>query len=205
MGGRGRGPTMCLSGVVIVALALLACARDRDADTTAERADTTTARESRDSVAPSMADGAILDVALTANTMGVQIAELARFRAQNSDVRRFAQTMVPDHSAVNGELQALAGRAGLSPIIDQQSNVLRAEANKEYAALDSLYGPAFDRAYIEREVEYHEALVELFDDTLVPAAQRRELKTLLERVRPMLAAHLERARQIRAASTASAR
>lgn len=198
--------------LVVAAVFAAACARDNDAadDDTARaaREDTTApaaARQTQDAAAPSMADGAIMDVALTANTMEVHISELARFRAQNIDVRRFAQTMVPDHSAVNGELQRLAGRTNLAPVADERSNELRQSMNANYARLDSLRGSGFDQAYIEREVEYHQSLLELFDQTLIPAAQNARLKLLLERVRPMLAAHLERARQIRAGSAANAR
>lgn len=207
---RGQPRPPCRVTLVIAAALAAACARDNDAvddddDARAEREDTTTARQAPDSAAPSMADGAIVDVALTANTMEVHISELARFRAQSSDVRRFAQTMVPDHSAMNGEIQSLAGRTGLAPVADERSNELRRSMNANYARLDSLRGAGFDQAYIEREVEYHESLIDLFDQTLIPAAQNPQLKTLLERLRPTLAAHLERARQIRAASAANAR
>ena len=62
-----------------------------------------------------------------------------------------------------------------------------------------LQGSAFDRAYMEREVAYHAAVLEAIDGVLIPTTENAELKALLEAVRPAIAAHLEHARQVRAA------
>jgi putative membrane protein len=49
---------------------------------------------------------------------------------------------------------------------------------------------------MHREVEYHQAVLDALDQTLIPSAQNAELKTLLQGVRPAIAAHLERAKQL---------
>jgi putative membrane protein len=59
-----------------------------------------------------------------------------------------------------------------------------------------LKGAEFDRAYINNEVTYHQAVIDAIDKTLVPSAQNSELKALLVKVRPAFVAHLEHAKMI---------
>jgi len=89
----------------------------------------------------------------------IALGHLAEGRAASHDVRAFARQMVADHTAVANRLKAIARRehmrlpAGLDPT-DQQTRV----------ALTNDEGAAFDRAYIESQIEAHERAVELFED-----------------------------------------
>jgi putative membrane protein len=62
--------------------------------------------------------------------------------------------------------------------------------------LSGLKGAAFDRAYIEHEVAYHQQVLDALDKTLIPGAQNTELKALLVKVRPAFVAHLEHAKMV---------
>ncbi len=66
------------------------------------------------------------------------------------------------------------------------------------AQLKTLQGAAFDRAYIDHEVAYHESVLDAPDNTLIPSARNRELKVLLVKVRPAFVAHLEHAKHLQA-------
>ena len=68
----------------------------------------------------------------------------------------------------------------------------------------TLSGAAFDRAYVDHEVAYHQAVLDAMDSTLIPNAQNAELKALLVKVRPAFVAHLEHAKHIQAALAAKA-
>ena len=57
---------------------------------------------------------------------------------------------------------------------------------------------AFDKAYIDREVDYHAQVIDAIDKTLIPNAQNTELKDLLVKYRPAFVGHLEHAKQIQA-------
>ena len=59
------------------------------------------------------ADQQFLTQALASGTAEVELARLAQTRAQNAELKSFAEHMVEDHSRVNGELRALGSRAGL--------------------------------------------------------------------------------------------
>lgn len=145
---------------------------------------------------PQLTDPEIAHVAVTANAIDVEIAELAPSRTDHADVLAFARTMVSDHTAVNERAGALAARLGVTPEDNDVSRSLESGAETAREALVELDGAAFDRAYIEREIAYHQAVLEALDGVLIPQADNAELKALLEEVRPAIAAHLEHARRI---------
>ena len=62
--------------------------------------------------------------------------------------------------------------------------------------LKTLKGAAFDKAYVDHEVVYHQAVIDAIDKTLIPSAQNAELKALLVKVRPAFVAHLDHAKQL---------
>ena len=61
-----------------------------------------------------------------------------------------------------------------------------------------MQGAAFDKAYVDHEVAYHEQVLDAIDKTLVPNAKNEELKALIVKVRPAFVAHLEHAKMIQA-------
>jgi len=141
-------------------------------------------------------DAQIAHIAVTANAIDIDMAQLAKSRSSSEAVRQFAQTMITDHTAVNGQAAALAKKLGVTPEENEVSRSLEKGAAEAKSSLESAAGAAFDRAYMEREVGYHEAVLGALDDVLIPGATNAELKALLEKVRPAIAMHLERARAI---------
>jgi putative membrane protein len=146
--------------------------------------------------APDLSDAEIAHVAVTANAIDIELAELARSRSRASGVSSFAERMITDHTAVNEQAAALASRLGVTPQDNAVSRSLRTDAGEARSKLSSLQAAAFDRAYMEREVAYHRAVLDALDGVLIPQADNEELRALLERVRPAIAAHLEHAREI---------
>lgn len=71
-------------------------------------------------------------------------------------------------------------------------------AEKSLAHLKTLKGAAFDAAYVDREVAYHQQVIDALDKTLIPGATNAELKALLVKVRPAFVAHLEHAKHLQA-------
>jgi len=147
--------------------------------------------------APDLTDAEVAHVAVTANSIDVALARFAQSRIRNEGIRKFAATMIADHTAVNEQAAALAGKLGVTPKANAVSQSLLTGAAEARAAIEPLRGGAFDRAYIEREVAYHQAVLNAIDGVLVPATANAELKQLLVDVRPAIAAHLEHAKQLR--------
>ena len=64
------------------------------------------------------------------------------------------------------------------------------------ANLKKLKGEAFDKAYVDHEVAYHQQVLDALDKTLIPNASNAELKALLVKVRPAFVAHLDHAKMV---------
>jgi putative membrane protein len=148
------------------------------------------------SAAPNLSDPEVAHVAVTANSIDVELGKLAESRTTSTDVKRFAAMMVRDHAAVNERAAALAGKLGVTPKDNAVSQSLQTGAKEARAKVELLEGAAFDRAYIEREVGYHQAVLDALDQVLIPTTENAELKQLLVEVRPAIAAHLAYAKQV---------
>ncbi len=144
-------------------------------------------------------DPQIAQIVVTANQVDIDAGKLAETRGSAQDVRDFAQLMVRDHSGVNAAAVELVTRLHVTPQANATAQGLQQGGEKNLAALRKLAGAAFDKAYVDHEVAYHQAVIDAIDHTLIPGAQNAELKALLVKVRPAFGAHLEHARQLQAA------
>lgn len=149
------------------------------------------------SPAPNLSDAEVAHVAVTANSIDIDLAKVAQARSRNEAVRQFASTMITDHSAVNQQAGALAGRLGVTPKDNAVSQSLLTGAADARKTVDALEGAAFDRAYMAREVAYHQAVLDALDGLLIPTTENPELKKLLVDVRPAIATHLDHATRVR--------
>jgi putative membrane protein len=148
--------------------------------------------------APDLSDPEVAHVAVTANSLDIELARFAQSRTTTAAVRQFAATMITDHTAVNAQAAALAGKLGVTPADNAVSQSLQAGARDARASLEKLAGAAFDRAYMDREIGYHQAVLDALDQLLIPTTSNGELKALLVQVRPAIATHLEHAKKVRA-------
>ena len=155
--------------------------------------------------APDLTDPEVAHVAVTANSIDIEAAKLVPSHTTNAAVRQFATTMITDHSAVNAQAAALATKLGVTPKDNAVSQSLLSGAAQARTALETLHGAAFDRAYMDREVAYHQAVLDAIDHLLIPTTENAELRKLLVDVRPAVATHLEHAKQLRSKLAAPAR
>jgi putative membrane protein len=155
--------------------------------------------------APDLSDPEVAHVAVTANSIDIEMARLVPSHTTNAAVRQFATTMITDHSAVNTQAAALAAKLGVTPKDNAVSQSLQTGAKQARASLEPLHGTAFDRGYMDREVAYHQAVLDAIDKVLVPTTENAELRKLLTDVRPAIATHLEHAKQLRSQLGGTAR
>ena len=148
--------------------------------------------------AQTVTDPQIASIVVTANQVDIDAGKLAASRSKSADVRKFAQLMVIDHTGVNRQAVALVTRLKVTPEDNDTSRDLKAGGAKNIATLEGLKGSAFDKAYVDHEVAYHQAVLEAVDKTLIPNARNEELKALLVKVRPAFVAHLEHAKHLSA-------
>jgi putative membrane protein len=143
-------------------------------------------------------DPQIAHIVVTANQIDIDAGKLAKSHTKNKEVRAFAQQMITDHSAVNKQAGALAKKLGVKPEDNDTSKALKKGASENMANLKKLKDGAFDKAYIDHEVTYHEQVLGAIDKVLIPSAQNQELKDLITKVRPAIATHLEHAKHVQA-------
>lgn len=143
-------------------------------------------------------DAQIAGIVVAANTVDIDAGELAKTSAQSQQVKDFAQRMVTDHSGVNKQATALVQKLKVTPEESDTSKALKQAGADNIKKLKAMKGAAFDSAYINNEVTYHQTVLDTIDKTLIPSAKNAELKGLLEKVRPAIDAHLQHARQLQA-------
>lgn len=141
-------------------------------------------------------DAQIAHVAYTAGQIDVDAGRQALERPGNANVRAFAETMVRDHSAVNEQALALVQRLHVTPEINPTSTALTKQAADTHRRLSALQGAAFDRAYLQNEVAYHQAVNDALRQTLIPNAHNGELKSLLDAGLALFSAHQEHAEML---------
>jgi putative membrane protein len=143
-------------------------------------------------------DAEIAAIVVTANQVDIDAGKLAKSKSTNPKVKDFAQRMVTDHSGVNQSATDLVNKLDVTPQKNPTSQSLKKGGEKNIAKLKSLKGAAFDKAYIDHEVAYHQQVMGALDKTLIPSAQNKELKALLIKVRPAFVAHLKHAKRLQA-------
>ena len=143
-------------------------------------------------------DAQVASIVVTANQVDIDAGKLAESKGSNADIKAFGKQMVTDHTGVNKQAVALVTRLKVMPEDNPTSQSLKKGGEDNVQNLKTLSGAAFDRAYIEHEVAYHQQVVDALDKTLIPSAQNAELKSLLVSVRPAFVAHLEHAKMVQA-------
>jgi putative membrane protein len=146
-------------------------------------------------------DPQIAGIVVAANQIDIDAGKLAKARTKNKQVLEFAQRMITDHTAVNKQASALVKKLGVKPEESATSKSLKSAASKNVANLKTLKGAAFDKAYADNEVAYHQQVLDAIDKVLIPSAKNAELKDLVTKVRPAIAAHLEHAKMVQSSLT----
>jgi putative membrane protein len=143
-------------------------------------------------------DAQIAGIVVAANKVDIDAGKMAQRKAADAEVKGFAKQMVTDHTAVNKQASALVKKLKVTPKESDLSKTLKQGGADNMAKLKPLKGKEFDKAYIDHEVEYHQAVIDAMDKTLIPNAQNAELKDTLVKTRPAFVEHLEHAKKIQA-------
>ena len=146
--------------------------------------------------AETLSDGKVAMIAVVADNIDISYAHLAMARSSNPDVRRFAQTMLQDHAAVNEQAGALVGRLGIEPVESDVSRQLQEQARTIIDELTTLRGERFEGRYAENELSYHEFVNAAVRDQFIPALQSDELREALKGALAVFEGHERLARSL---------
>lgn len=162
------------------------------------------AQSNKQNVSPlSQRDKTFVDKAAQGGLAEVELGNLATQKATNPDVKKFAERMVHDHSQVNKELNQLADREGIT-----LPKRLSAKDEMLKTQLEKLNGEAFDKAYMQNQVQDHEKDIAAFQHE-GQEGQNASVKEFASQTTPLLQSHLQEAEsvapKVQAASNSSAR
>ncbi len=143
-----------------------------------------------------LTDANIAAIVVSANNIDISAAKIALERSNNTEVKKFAETMITDHTAVLNSAVALVTRLGVTPVNNELVATLAEQSSNHEANLRTLSGNSFNKNYIEHEVVYHQTVIEVIENQLIPAAQNKELKDTFVSVLPAFRAHLEHCQMI---------
>ncbi len=143
-----------------------------------------------------MDDAQIAHIMVSANDMTVEASKLARLKSSSWEIKAFAHQVVHEHSNVNKAIAELTTRLELASRDSQVSQELKVDGENRLAGLKDTSDDEFDKAYIEQIVAFHQNLLDLIDNTLMPNVKNQELAALLFGLFAPLSDHLERAQQI---------
>ena len=120
----------------------------------------------------------------------VQAGNLALQKAQNADVKSFAQRMVTDHSNANAELAQLATTKGVALPTE-----LGGDHKAAFDHLNSLSGAEFDKAYMHHMVDDHDKDVAEFEKASTTAMDG-DVKTWAGKTLPTLQQHQQLSKDV---------
>lgn len=146
-----------------------------------------------------LSDANIAAIVVGANKIDISAGKIALTRSQNADIKQFAQLMINDHNAVLNAAVELVTKLGVTPVNNDLVAILSAQSAEHEATLKTLSGKAFDQSYIDHEVAYHQAVIDVIETQLIPAAQNQALKDTLIGVVPAFKAHLAHSQKVQAA------
>ena len=123
-----------------------------------------------------------------ANTADIESGELASKQGSSKEVRDFGAMLARDHTQVRKLGRDLAAKLGVTPTPPKNDPSVKAHADA-MAKLKGLKGAAFDHAFLQHEVAYHQGVIDAINKTLLPAIKNAELKALVVKVAPAFEAH----------------
>ena len=196
---------MSRHGAALAALVWLSLAawgkKDQNADTSAVGSGATASAappagsSTGANATATLSDPNIVYILDQANAADSARGHLAQTKGTSSDVKSFGRLMMGEHHALRQQGQQLAKKLNVTPQAPPNDQS-EAQAKTEMDSLNAMAkGKAWDKAYIDYEVTYHEALMQTATKAL-DAAQNQELKDLIKKAAPVVQKHIDEAKKV---------
>lgn len=121
----------------------------------------------------------------------VKAAQLIAGKAQNQEVKAFAQRMIADHTKANDELKALAAKKGVTLPTDVSD-----AQREDYDELAKLSGADLDKEYVSMMAADHNDDVDEFSEQATEANDA-DLKAFASKTLPVLQSHQAQIKEIK--------
>jgi putative membrane protein len=146
--------------------------------------------------APKLDDATIVAIFDNANTWDIETGGLGAKKATTKEIRDFGAQLERDHKMVRQQGRDLAKKLGVKVPALPKDFQMKKDHDAAMKNLNGLSGKAFDRAFLQHEVDYHKAVIEAVNTTLMPALQNQEVKDLVTKVAPAFKAHEDKAQDL---------
>ncbi|MCY1067033.1 DUF4142 domain-containing protein [Nannocystis sp. RBIL2] len=148
-------------------------------------------------------DDEIFGVLNVMNEEEMKMAEFAKKWAKGTRVKEFAALMITDHGAIKSRANETRDRLGLRKTDSRLRSDIENDAKQKMEVLEKVdKGDAFDKTYIDIQVDAHAMWLNFIDTKLLPHAQMPELRVELNNFRSTLERHYNTAKEIQASLTA---
>jgi putative membrane protein len=143
-------------------------------------------------------DEQIAAITDSANSAEVEQGKIARLKSKDRDVQRFSAKMIAAHEEAKKNQDKLDLKTAESAL----GNTFGTEAASTMNTLKGAEGTAFDKTYIDAQVDEHQKLLDALNDKLIPNVKNPDLKAYLNQILPHVAQHLKEAETIQKALAA---
>ncbi|HUQ19478.1 MAG TPA: DUF4142 domain-containing protein [Gemmatimonadaceae bacterium] len=142
-----------------------------------------------------LSDANIVYILDNANMLDSAAGAVAATKGTNSEVRDFGKRMMRDHHSLRQQGQDLAKKLSVTPAAPANDDSKTQLDNTMKTLNGAAKGKDFDKAYIDNEVQYHQAVLQTATSAM-GQAQNSELKNLIQKAAPAIQAHLDMAQGI---------
>lgn len=142
-----------------------------------------------------LSDANIVYILDNANMLDSAAGAVAATKGTNSEVRDFGKRMMRDHHSLRQQGQDLAKKLNVTPAAPPNDDSKTQLDNTMKTLNGAAKGKDFDKAYIDNEVQYHQAVLQTATSAMAQA-QNAELKNLIQKAAPAIQAHLDMAQAI---------
>jgi putative membrane protein len=137
-------------------------------------------------------DKTFAPIAVQSGMAEIQDAQVAERKTSNPEILRFAQQMIKDHATANKDLNnILANKKDLY----QPSHANQGQQS-ERANLKDENGKAFEKSYVQQEIQAHQDAIKAFEHEAESGADL-DVRAFATKHLPMLQEHLQMAQAIK--------
>lgn len=147
-------------------------------------------------LAQNLAEPQITEIMKVANEGEISAAKLAKQRAQNDQVKAFANKMIDEHRKNEKDVKKVSSKKDIGMDNSEAAKALKKQAKETVKNLKDKKDAEFDKAYMASQVDMHQSLLDQIEDKFMPAVQTPELKDYLAKTRDHVKVHLEEAKAI---------
>jgi putative membrane protein len=146
--------------------------------------------------APALTEAQVAKITDLANSSEIEQAKLAQGKAKSASVRKFAAMMIKHHGEAKAQQAKLYQSLQITPTQSQSATQLKDAGDRALGSLRAASGSAFDREYMETQVDAHQKVLDTLDQQLLPAAVDQALMDELKKMRATVESHLTEAKNV---------